>query len=96
MLFRSKKGQEQAVLKERQNLLNLYGLGFMSNDFDTTQKALDKIIKFNTKHPTIGIPIGSINRSVRERLTKSALTDHGLYLDKRMRGLLNETYLDEE
>ena len=90
----TKKGQEQAILKERQNLLNLYGLSFMSNDYDGAQKALDKMVKFNSKHPTVGIPVDSINRSVRERMTKSALADHGLYLDKRMRGLLNETYLD--
>ena len=91
----TKKGQEQSVLRERQNLLNLYGLSFISNDFDGAEKSLEKIMKFNRKHPTAVIPVDSINRSIKERMTKGALTDHGLYLDKRMRGLLNETYLNE-
>lgn len=90
----TKKGQEQAILKERQNLLNLYGISFMSNDFDTNEKALEKIVKFNEKHPGVAIPADSIVRSIKERVTKSAITDHGLYLDKRMRGLLDESYLD--
>jgi hypothetical protein len=89
------KGQEQKVLKERQNLLNLYGISFMSNDADSFEKSLDKIFEFNAKHPSVAIPADSLNRSIKERFTKSAQTDHGLYIDKRMRGVLaGESYLD--
>ena len=42
----TKKGQEQAILKERQNLLNLYGITFMSGDLEGNEKALDNIMKF--------------------------------------------------
>jgi hypothetical protein len=89
------KGQEQKVLKERQNLLNLYGISFMSNDADSFEKSLEKIFEFNDKHPSVAIPADSLNRSIKERFTKSAQTDHGLYIDKRMRGVLaGESYLD--
>jgi hypothetical protein len=83
------KGQEQAILSRRQNLLNLYALAFMSNDGETADKALDKIFEFNDKHPTVAIPADSINVSIKERLTKSAMTEHGLYIDKRLEGVLN-------
>ena len=89
------KGQEQDVMKQRQNLLNLYGISFMSNDADTFEKSLNKIFEFNAKHPSVAIPAESLNKSIKERFTKSAQTDHGLYIDKRMRGLLaGGSYLD--
>jgi hypothetical protein len=89
------KGQEQEVLKQRQNLLNLYGISFMSNDSDTFEKSLEKIFEFNAKHPSVAIPAESLNKSIKERFTKSAQTEHGLFIDKRMRGVLaGESYLD--
>jgi len=84
------KGQEQAVLKERQNLLNLYGIAFMANDSDTLEKAYERIEKFNTKHPSVWIPAKSLTTSIKERMTKSAQTEHGLYIDKRLRGVLDD------
>jgi len=89
------KGQEQEVLKQRQNLLNLYGISFMSNDSDTFEKSLEKIFEFNAKHPSVAIPAESLNKSIKERFTKSAQTQHGLFIDKRMRGVLaGGSYLD--
>jgi hypothetical protein len=89
------KGQEQAILKERQNLLNLYALAFMANDADTVDKAYDKIDKFNSKNPTVFIPAESMSKSITERLKKSSQTDHGLYIDPKLEGVLRKhTYLD--
>ena len=89
------KGQEQKVQKERQNLLNLYGISFMSNDADSYSKSLEKIFEFNSKHPSMAIPAESLTKSIKERFTKSAQTNHGLYIDKRMRSLLDsQNYLD--
>jgi len=89
------KGQEQAILKERQNLLNLYALAFMANDADTVEKAYDKIDKFNSKNPTVFIPADSMSKSITERLKKSSQTDHGLYIDPKLEGVLRRhTYLD--
>jgi hypothetical protein len=85
------KGQEQAVKKERDNLLNLFALGFTSGDSDTAEKALDKIYKFNDKHTSMAIPADAITKSILNRLKKSAETDHGLYIDKKMRGVLGDT-----
>jgi hypothetical protein len=89
------KGQEQEVLKKRQDLLNLYGISFMSNDSDTFEESLEKIFEFNAKNPSVAIPAESLNKSIKERFTKSAQTEYGLFVDKRMRGLLaGESYLD--
>jgi hypothetical protein len=90
----TKKGQEQAILKERQNLLNLFGISFMANDADANEKAFEKIMKFNEKHPSSAIPARSIIKSIKERATKSAKAQHGLHIDKRLQGLIDETYID--
>lgn len=88
------KGHEQAILKERQNLLNYYGLTFMSNDVESNSEAFDKIMEFNDKHPSVRIPADSITGSIVERIKKSAQTDQGLYIDKRLReSLSHQNYL---
>ena len=89
----TKKGQEQEILKERQNLLNLYGLAFMSNDGKAFEKSLEKIFKYNDKHPTTAIPLSSLNRSVMQRLEKSTQAEHGLIVDKRLQHMLDEEYI---
>lgn len=84
------KGAEQAVLKERQNLLNYYGLTFMSNDVDANQEAFDKMMEFNQKHPTVAIPADSIVSSIVNRFKKSAQTEYGMYIDPRLRAQLSQ------
>ena len=91
------KGTEQEILKKRQNLLNLYGVSFMSNDTDANIKALDRIMDFNTAHPTVAIPIKTILKSIQGRLKKSSETDHGLFIDKRLRATLNSNnYVNDD
>ena len=89
----TKKGQEQEILKERQNLLNLYGMSFMGNDSEAFETALEKIFKYNDKHPTTAIPLDSLNRSVKQRLEKSSQAEHGLIVDKRLKNLIDEEYI---
>lgn len=83
------KGQEQAVQKERQNLLNLYALAFMANDSITLDKVYDKIDEFNDKHPSLDIPSKSLTSTIKEHMKKSSETEHGLYIDKKLRGTLD-------
>ena len=83
------KGQEQTVLKERQNLLNLYALAFMSNDSATLDKVYDKIDKFNTKHMSVNIPADALTKAITGHLKKSSQMEHGLYIDKRLMGVLD-------
>jgi hypothetical protein len=83
------KGQEQAVQKERQNLLNLYALAFMANDADTLDTVYDKIDEFNDKHPSLDIPSKSLSSTIKEHMKKSAETEHGLHIDKKLRGVLD-------
>jgi hypothetical protein len=93
----TKKGQEVEILKRRTNLLNGFAISFMSNDPEGFDKALDKIQEFNEKYPSVRIPMSSLTRSIKERLEKSSQTEHGLFLDPRLREqLLNETYMDED
>jgi hypothetical protein len=88
------KGQEQEILKKRQNLLNYYGLTFMSNDIEANEEAFEKIMEFNDKHPSVRIPADSITGSIIERMKKSAQTENGLYIDKRLReSLTRQNYL---
>lgn len=90
-----KKGQEQEVLKKRQQLLDLFGLSFMANDAEAGAKARDKIIKFNGQHPSVAIAADSLTRSIKQRLQKSTQAQHGLILDKRMMYLLNDDYVKQ-
>jgi len=89
------KGQEQTILAKRQNLLNLYAISFMSNDNESFDKAMDKIDTFNSNYPDVSIPLKSLNDSIKERMKKSEQSEHGLFIDKRLRGLLGDNdYLD--
>jgi len=89
------KSQEQAILSKRQNLLNLYAISFMSNDDESLDTAMEKIDKFNSNYPDVGIPLKSLNNSIKERMTKSDQTEHGLFVDKRLVDLLgNKDYMD--
>jgi hypothetical protein len=91
------KGAEQAILKQRQNVLNYYGLTFMANDVDANQEAFDKIMEFNQKHPTVAIRVESITSSIVNRFKKSAQTDHGMYIDPRLKAqLTQQDYLANE
>ena len=88
-----KKGQEQDIMRERQNLLNLYALTFMSSDAENNQIAFDKIMKFSTKHPSVAIDADTIVKSIEGKMEKSAQTDHGLYIDPKLMSLLNQNYM---
>jgi hypothetical protein len=88
----TKKGQEQEIHKQRQNLLNLYGLTFMSGDIDRNIETFEAMMKFSAKHPTLAIDGDVLVNSITERLNKAAQTDHGLYIDPKLRQLLNEGY----
>jgi hypothetical protein len=88
----TKKGQEQEIHKQRQNLLNLYGLTFMSGDIDRNIETFEAMMKFSEKHPTLAIDGDVLVNSITERLNKAAQTDHGLYIDPKLRQLLNEGY----
>ena len=90
-----KKGQEQEVLKKRQQLLDLFGLSFMANDAEAGAKARNKIIEFNGQHPSVAIAADSLTRSIKQRLQKSTQAQHGLILDKRMMYLLNDDYVKQ-
>jgi hypothetical protein len=89
------KGMAEEIKAKRENLLNILGLTIMSNDEKGIQKAIDKVIKFNAKYPTIAIEIDTIFKSIEGKYEKSAQTDHGLYVDPKLRYLFSETYIDK-
>tara|TARA_R110000868_G_scaffold405062_1_gene683978 strand:- start:5886 stop:13121 length:7236 start_codon:yes stop_codon:yes gene_type:complete len=89
------KGQEQEILKKRNNVLNIFGLTVMTNDEKGTQKAIEQIIKFNAKYPTLAIDVDTIVKSIEGKYEKSAQTDHGLYIDPKLRYLFKDTYIQK-
>lgn len=89
------KGQEQEILKKRQNVLNIFGLTIMTNDEEGTQAAIEKIIKFNAKYPTLAIDVDTLFKSIEGKFEKSAQTDHGLYVDPKLRYLFTDTYIQK-
>jgi hypothetical protein len=89
----TKKGQEQGILKKRQQAMDLFGLTFMTNDGDGMSDAIDQIMDFNERHPTAAIEIDSLLGSIEKRLEKSLETEGGLYVDERLRHLLTQDYI---
>jgi len=89
------KGQEQAILKKRDNTLNIFALTFMTNDVDGNKKAFDKIMEFNKKYPTMAIDADGMIKSISNKLEKSVQTDHGLYVDPKLRYLFKDTYIQK-
>jgi hypothetical protein len=89
------KGQEQEILKKRDNVLNIFGLTVMTNDEQGTQEAIKQIVKFNTKYPTLAIDVDTIFKSIEGKYKKSAQTDHGLYIDPKLRYLFKDTYIQK-
>lgn len=88
-----KKGQEQGILKERQQILNLFALSFMSGDAETNKKSFENIMKFNAKHPLKAFDAEGLISSIQKRMEKSAQTEHGLYIDPKLQQLVNEDYI---
>jgi hypothetical protein len=88
-----KKGQEQGIIKERQQILNLFALSFMSGDAETNKQAFENIMKFNAKHPTKAFDAEGLISSIQKRMEKSAQTEYGLSLDPKLQQLVNEDYI---
>jgi hypothetical protein len=89
------KGQEQTILKKRNNVLNIFGLTVMTNDEKGTQEAIKQIVKFNAKYPTLAIDVDTIFKSIEGKYEKSAQTEHGLYIDPKLRYLFKDTYIQK-
>lgn len=87
------KGQSEAILKKRENLLNIFGLTIMTNDEKGTQKAIADLIKFSAKYPTLAVDVDTLLSSIRSKLEKQAESDHGLYIDPKLRYLFTDTYI---
>ena len=89
------KGQEQSILKKRDNLLNIFGLTIMTNDEKGTQKAIADLIKFSAKYPTLAVDVDTLLSSIRGKLEKQAESDRGLYVDPKLRYLFKDTYIQK-
>jgi len=89
------KGQEQAITKKHQNLLNIFALTFMTNDAAGNEKAFNKIMEFNKKYPTMAIDADSLIKSISGKMEKSAQAENGLYIDPKLRYLFTDTYIQK-
>jgi hypothetical protein len=67
----------------------------MTNDEQGNTRSDRKIIKFNAKYPTLAIDVDTIFKSIEGKYEKSAQTDHGLYVDPKLRYLFTDTYIQK-
>ena len=65
----------------------------MTNDSKGNEEALEKIMEFNRKYPTLALNAESLIKSIKGKLEKSAQADHGLYIDPKLRYLFTDTYI---
>jgi hypothetical protein len=89
------KGQAEAILKKRENVMNIFALTFMTGDAKGNEKAFNMVMDFNKKYPTKAIEAETIINSIKGKLEKSAQTDHGLYIDPKLRYLFTDTYIQK-
>jgi len=89
------KGMAEAIIKKRENIMNIFALTFMTNDADGNRKAFNEIMKFNAHYPTKAIDGETIVHSIKGKLEKSVQTDHGLYIDPKLRYLFTDTYIQK-
>jgi hypothetical protein len=67
------KTAEQEVLDKRKSLLNAYFMALDNGDNDMMQRALEKVVRFNSSNPWAAIKGSTLSRSVVERYRKRML-----------------------
>jgi hypothetical protein len=87
-----KKGMEQNIIAERQDLLNAFFMGYDTSDGDLIDRVLNKIDKFNSKYPTYAITGKTLNRSIKTRYKARALAEvsGGIAINKNLMDVLDD------
>ena len=75
---------EKFIQDRRQGLMNAFAMAQQAGDTDGRGAALAKIQAFNQKYPEIAIRMSNLQASLRTRAQRSAQSDHGIMLQKKL------------
>jgi len=82
---------ERSVNNMRTKLLRQYYVASRTGDYDGRRALMEKIFKFNKRHPTARIGIDSIHKSMRQHMETSATMYNGISISPNMRQTLEES-----
>ena len=82
---------ERSVNNMRTKLLRQYYVASRTGDYDGRRALMEKIFKFNKRHPTARIGIDSIHKSMRQHMETSATMYNGISISPNMRRTLEES-----
>jgi len=74
----------QQVLQKRADVIARTDLEATRGDDDALDKAIDEIVKFNSKNPTEVITAKQLSKSLLERAKARAASDRGFRVDKKL------------
>ena len=78
------EGLRQQVMQEKRKLLDRFELEAMSGSDDAFDKALDKILDFNSKNPTLKVESKDLTAMIKKRAEIHAKSDRGFRVDKNL------------
>jgi len=82
------KKQQSGINDRHGQLLDWYAEGIRDNDTQKLDDVIEKIGRFNQKNPSRAINAKTLKRSLRTRAVRSAQTDHGIYLPRSSKHLI--------
>jgi len=91
MLF---KRIDKAVNEKRSSLTKKLYIAQRMGDFETTDKIMDDIYKFNDKHPTAALSGKAIKKSLKSHAATSVNMHNGVVINKNMREAIAELKAD--
>ena len=91
MLF---KRIDKAVNEKRSSLTKKLYIAQRMGDFETADKTMDDIAKFNAKHPTAALSAKAIKKSLKSHAATSVNMHNGVVINKNMREAIAELKAD--
>lgn len=81
----AEKHIERVVMKQRSDITAKFYTAVRMGDASGMNDALDKLMKFNAKHPTAAITADDVMTSMEQHMKTSAEMYHGVTLNKKLR-----------
>ena len=88
------KRVERTVLAERTKLLRKYYVASRMGDYDELMDVMEKISKFNGKHPTTAIDNDTINKSMKKHAETSVNMYDGVTISPLMRFAIEQSRME--
>lgn len=81
----SEKGNERRIVEQKTKMLREYYIAARMGDSGEMADVMERIIKFNSKHPGVAITGDTISRSMKQHTKTSAEMYYGVTFNKRLR-----------